>query len=1197
MKKKFLLLVVTLFVCSSFAFGAAACDLGSSSESSSSSEGASSEETIERESVESQGLVYELLDDDTYQVKGIGTCTDKEMGIPSTYKGKAVTSIADYAFAGNTRLTGVEIPDSIKSIGASAFGACSKLKNIYITSMEAWCNIEFAYNANPLPYVDKLYLNNVLVANLKIPDSVTTIGENAFMMYNKLESVEMGNGVTTIGKSAFSSCANLTSVTLGENVTTIGENAFSVCTALQFKEYGNAKYLGSKTNAYFALIETKSKTFDSYKIHDDTKLIADNAFSNCRSMEEIDIPDGVTSIGEKAFAGCWLRKVYIKDIAAWCNISFGDFSANPLGDESEFYLNDTVLTELIIPDGTTCIGDYAFKGCKSLTSVVIPDSVTSIGDYAFSNCTNLASITIASGVTSIGDHAFFGCKTLSSITLASGVTSIGNHAFHDCYRLKSIVIPDSVTSIGDYAFHSCQRMQSITMGKGVTTIGDYAFYFCDGLESIELPDGLISIGKSAFQYCDFKEIIIPDSVSSIGDQAFESCDSLKITIGKGLTFIGEKAFDGCDYLESITVSEDNAVYASQDRILYNKAKTEIILVPKNVAGAVKIVDGITTIDNAMFSKRSNLTSLEIPSSVTSIGEDAFNGCTHLASITVSEDNTAYASQDGILYNKAKTEIISIPKGITGTVEIASGITSISDQMFYERYGLTSVVLPNGVTSIGVEAFYYCSNLTSIEIPDSVTSIGVYAFYSCKDLTSVTFGNGLTSIGNFAFQNCTSLTSIEIPDSGVAIGGSAFENCTSLAGVTIPDSVVSIGYEAFSNCDNLQFNEYENAKYLKSTTNDYFALMEIKDKNASSFTFLSDTKIIAGGAFEDCAKLTSVEIPEGIRSIEGSAFGKCTGLTSVVIPDTVSFISTFAFYSCWNLKDVTCPTFALSCFEKGELERVVFTSGDSLPDYALSSVSRLISVTIPKSVTSIGAYAFQDCQRLTIYCEAESQPNSWNSTWNSCRWDDSSCPVVWDCKNNDVATDGYIYVILDGVRYALKDGVATVVMQSTGIKTAIISESITYKEIEYPVTSIVDSAFYYCSNMKKVVIPNSVISIGDEAFSCCESLTEIVIPNGVTSIGKKALYNCHYLVSVVIPDSVKSIGENAFDQSWRVDNVYYLGTAEDWAEIEIASGNDNLTSATVYYYIEKEEDVPTDGGNYWHYDENDAPVAWITNEEL
>ncbi len=227
---------------------------------------------------------------------------------------------------------------------------------------------------------------------------------------------------------------------------------------------------------------------------------------------------------------------------------------------------------------------------QGITEVVIPDSVTSIGNRAFYGCSSLTEINIPDSVTSIEDSAFYECRSLKSITIPDSVTSIGYMAFEDCFSLESVVIPDSVTSIGDRAFYDCLSLESITIGNSVTSIGYRAFYGCLSLESITIGNSVTSIGKRAFYGCkSLSSVTIPDSVTSIG----------------------EDAFFGCSSLESIKVSEDNKNYASIDGVLYNKDITELVRCPQ-AKKEITIPDSVTSIVDIVdraFYKCSSLESI------------------------------------------------------------------------------------------------------------------------------------------------------------------------------------------------------------------------------------------------------------------------------------------------------------------------------------------------------------------------------------------------------------------------------------------------------------------------------------------------------------------------------------------------------------------------------------------------------------
>ena len=413
------------------------------------------------------------------------------------------------------------------------------------------------------------------------------------------------------------------------------------------------------------------------------------------------------------------------------------------------FYNCTSLTSVTIPDSVTSIGAWAFSGCASLTSVTIPDSVTSIDGDAFYNCASLASVTIPDSVTSIGVYAFYHCSSLTSVTIPDSVTSIGNSAFRHCTSLTSVTIPDSVTSIGDWAFSDCVSLTSVTIPDSVTSIGGDAFYNCTSLASVTIPDSVTSIGAYAFYDCtSLTSVTIPNSVTSIGWGAFSYCTSLtSVTILDSVTSIGGKAFCGCTSLTSVTIP--GSVTSIGDSAFRYCSSLTSVTIPDSVTSiggnafcgctsltSVTIPDSVTSIGNFAFDGCTSLTSVTIPDSVTSIDDGAFASCTSLTGIWVTEGNSHYASDaSGVLFSKDKTTLVQCP-GTLAECTIPDSVTSIVGWAFDGCASLTSVAIPNSVTSIGYCAFDGCTSLTSVTIPDSVTSIGICAFEYCSSLTDV-----------------------------------------------------------------------------------------------------------------------------------------------------------------------------------------------------------------------------------------------------------------------------------------------------------------------------------------------------------------------------------------------------------------------------------------------------------------------------
>ena len=865
-------------------------------------------------------------------------------------------------------LTKYTIPNSVTSIGESAFQGCSNLTSITIpnsvTSIETWA-----------------FRSCKGLTNITIPNSVTSIGRGAFDSCSSLTSINIPDKITSIESSVFSDCSNLTSVTIPDNVTSIGGYAFQRCSNLT-----------------------------SINIPDGVTSIGQGIFSYCSSLKSITIPDRVTAIGDFVFFNCsslesiyckpttpptlganvfrqvsTSAKIYVpaesvdayKSATGWSdyksiivgytaiepdNISIKYVTSNKrIIDNSaknsswwskvvsNTYDTESNVGTLVIPKGSS-IGYNAFYNCIGLLSIEIPDNMKgSIDSSAFYGCTALKSIIIGKNISYIGSSAFYNCNRLTNITIPSSVTSIGENAFSYCSNLASVyitdiakwcaikfddndsnplyyahnlylsgklvtdlIIPDSVTSIEDYAFYRCSSLTSINITDGVTSIGRYAFYDCSSLTSVTIPDSVISIGEIAFfGCCNLTNINIPDGIISIGRSVFRDCSSLtNVTIPNSVTSIGGSAFEGCSSLTS-----------------------------------VNIPDGVTSIESSTFYGCSSLKSINIPDSVISIGNYAFNDCSSLTSITIGNHVTSIG--DSVFNDCSNLTNITIP----------DSVTSIGDSAFNGCSSLTSITIPDSVISIGNYAFNDCSSLTSITIPDSVTEIGLWhAFSGCSSLTSIAIPDSVTEIGGYAFCGCSSLTSINIPDNVTEIGDSAFSGCSSLTSINIPDSVTKIGDSAFMGCSGLR------GVYITNIAK--WCVINFRQNYVYGYSY-SNPLYYAHNLYLNGKLVTDLIIPNGVTSIGDGTFCYCSNLTSVIIPDSVTTIGSSAFYNCSDLTSITIPD-----------------SVTSIGVSAFYNCSSLTKITIGNHVTSIDEDAFSNCSNLiSIYCKPITPPTIWRAFYN------------------------------------------------------------------------------------------------------------------------------------------------------------------------------------------------------------------------
>lgn len=373
--------------------------------------------------------------------------------------------------------------------------------------------------------------------------------------------------VTTIGHFAFNRCSELTSIAIPSSITLIDKFAFLGCEGLtavyidDLSAWMNIDIITSEFYSFSPLYYAYNLYLDGelvtdLVIPDGTTEIKDYVFEGGRCFKSVTIPNSVTFIGKRAFSGCTdLTAVNISDLPAWMNINFATSASNPLYTPTNvyhnLYLNGELVTDLVIPDGTTEIKDYAFA-YGNFKSVTIPGSVTSIGNGAFENCTNLTSIEIPNSVTIIDAGAFVR-SGLTSVEIPGNVTSIGQNAFGSCTNLSSVAMLDGVVSIGPLAFSQCENLISVEIPGSVTSIGQSAFAGCTKLESVVIPNSVTSIESSTFASCySLSSVTIPNSVTSIGHNAFRDCRSLtSLTIPNSVTTIENSAFRGCTGLTEI----------------------------------------------------------------------------------------------------------------------------------------------------------------------------------------------------------------------------------------------------------------------------------------------------------------------------------------------------------------------------------------------------------------------------------------------------------------------------------------------------------------------------------------------------------------------------------------------------------------------------------------------------------------------
>ncbi len=1091
-----------------------------------------------------------------------------------------ITEIASQIFDDCTSLTSVTIPESVTKIGGNSFEYCRSLTSITIpqnvtsisssafrgcynlTEMNLNGNNYYSFENQTLFNKDKTELLcclNSRVTEYTIPNSVKKIGDYAFLDCD-LESITIPNSVTTIGDDAFNRCWNLTSVTipnsvtniddyvfedcynlksviLSESVKHIGYNSFDWCNNLVFSEFGNAYYLGTADNPYFALIKAKSSEITSFEVHDSCEVIADGAFADCNNLQYNEY-DGVLYLGDTKNPYLMLFKAKSTDIES-CKIG----------------------------NGCRYITNQAFMHCSNLTSITIPNSVTSIDEYAFYYCENLTSVTIPESVTELGNYAFYGCRKLASITIPNGVISIGNWAIGGCYSLTTINIPKTVATIGEGALSYCYDLTIFCEAESKPDGWD------DDWNSSNRPVVWgFDVNKKIFKVTLSTEYDWRGTVAGGGWVADSSIVTITATPAEDYKFV--KWSNGLtNATANITVTSDTALVAEFEYVMpvlysVNLSASNSEYGRVSGGGYVKygktITIAATPAEGCEFVKWSNgLTNDTVTITVTSD-----------TTIVAEFAEIAYAGTCGPdatwRYNmRNQTITISGTGWIDNYKTVGSIFTTLTTNTPWSELSdkIKHVVVCEGITSLGTDAFWGCENLETVKLPSTCTNYGYSTFSNCPKLKEVVVAaTSVFQANEYSFCNYDSCTlyvpagyvdyykkhiifgmfknivgaymvivDADIKNGTVEVDNYAIEEGGSFTITPKPDAGCSLE-EVLVNGEAI---EKSNTVYMVKNVRSNMLVSAVFSRriNVGGFVFKTvdstNVELIAYNGTDREITIPGTITDNGVDytvSKIGNGVFKYVNVISLTVPNSVTTIENEAFSFVRNViykgNAGGSPWGALTV--NGIVEgNCVFADSEKTHLTAYICRGEAEMIDIPESVVTIGTWAFINGSfNYTIYNNAVYWGNDENPYLVLSSFDDgnrTSCKIHSDCK------------------YILYFAFSNSNLESVTIPNSVISigegafwgSDLASLTIPDGVEVIGNDAFGYCQELSSASISGSVKNIGDRAFCDCHSLSSVTISEGVESIGESAFFDCEDLLSLTIPKSVVEIGIDAFHNCYRL----------------------------------------------------------------
>ena len=861
-----------------------------------------------------------------------------------------------------------------------------------------------------------------------------------------------------------------------------------------------------------------------------------------------------------------------------------------IGDEA--FSGWSFIKSFKLPNSIIEIGDNAFRNCDSLKKFTLPSKVKTIGDGAFSECDNLETINVPNSTRYLGDNVFENDLNLKTTTSADGdaiyLGSVLMGLTEQGQTKTTFTVQEGTRFVNSAVFKDNTTIQQVQLyasdeNEGVYSIGASAFEGATALNDVKLSKNLLLVGSKSFYGYDFGA----DYELSLGDgsdyeiivksEAFENAKNIKKVSFNNDATIESYAFSGTDTIEDLTFAKNadilESAFAKNDTISASKALKNLTITGEANIGT-SAFEG-TTLENVNLEKPISIgenafkdnkqlvgssTGLKINKTIESFGDFAFAGCTALEEVTIEDGSVAKHLGENIFEGDTSLNKVSL----SNTIE------QIDYHAFNGCTSLTNINVPTSLKIIGSESFVK-TKLSSISFENAKNFESVYekAFQDCSNLTDVTFNDGVLNVGAGAFQNCN-LTTVKLPESCITVGSNAFAGNKNLTTAELSGSMYTVASELFAGDENLttvKFGSLENATSSSVTRVNSGAFKGCE--SLLKFAISDDVLVVEDSIFEGCTNLEDVKLPSNITYIPASIFKDCSNLASFTIGANVETIGDSAFEGCTNLKNVEIPdlvtTIGDSAFKDSGLTKLELNNVTSIGAYAFNGcegVTRVEDIEISDDIEYIGAGAFKDLG-LPDNVTSIGNANNRNLILIKYNGTDTNLNVP-----DDTRIIGEEAVKGNTVIKSVTIGKNVSMLAKGAFEDCTNLETISFAEGS-ELKNIGEEAFAGCTALETLDLSNSSLEYIDmSAFDSCTNLKTVILPDTLTAIGENAFNNCSSLKTITLGSKVRTIGVTAFADCSALEtiNLESVIVVENGA-FQGCTGLKNVTFGNVIYKIE------------------------------